>query len=94
MRWLPVLCYLGIAGWQVGANFDAIWPREPAIRAALQECFLENHRFDPLDGAARTTCLRSHAAPTVNAANAVDLWHAQGQGLLRGDDIRRLSMVR
>lgn len=98
MRWLPVLCYLGIAAWQVGANFDALFPNEPAKRAALHDCLTANHRFNPLDKGAREGCyearLRSPTPQPMQQANFVDLWKAQGQGPASGNDMRRASAVR
>ena len=103
MRWLPVLCYLGIAAWQVGANFDALFPNEPAKRAALHDCLTTNHRFNPLDKAARDGCYEARLRPStpqpmqqgsMQQANFVDLWKAQGQGPISGNDMRRSSTIR
>ncbi len=60
MKWFPIVCYLGIAGWQVAAHLDEILPSDPAKREALHLCFLANHRFDPLDAAARDACFKGH----------------------------------
>jgi hypothetical protein len=100
MKWLPVLCYLGIAAWQIGPNFGLHFPRDAAKRDVLRECFAENHTFDALDQDARARCLaaRSHAAmlqpPPPRAPNFVDLRRAQSQGPTRGNDIRNQAMIR
>lgn len=98
MRWLPVLCYLGIAAWQVGANFDALFPSEPAKRAALHDCLSANHRFNPLDKASRDGCYEARLRPStpqpMQQANFVDLWKAQRQGSISSNDMRRSSTVR
>ena len=63
MKWLPVLFYLGIAGWQVGAHYDYFFPRDPLEKQALDLCFMANHRFDPRDRGAREACLKAATAP-------------------------------
>jgi hypothetical protein len=61
MRWVPMIIgYLVLGGWMVATHFDQILPNDPAERDALHECFLENHRFDPLNSGARDECLRTH----------------------------------
>jgi len=103
MKWLPVLCYLGIAAWQVAVHYDDIFPGDPTKRHALSLCFMESRRFDRLDSAARAACFKERAvplgtrdltipptqlAPPPRQANFVDLWKAAGQGQMRGNDIR------
>ena len=103
MKWLPVFCYLGVGAWEVGANSDLLFPSDPAKREALQECFMENHQFNPLDQGARARCFEARLRPSMPQmaqmppqpqANFVDLWRSYGQGPMSGNDIRRQSMTR
>ena len=108
MKWLPVLCYLGIAGWQVAVQHDGIFPGDPAKRHAFDMCFMESRQFDRLDAAARAACFKEHGvplgtrdlmtppmqlAPAPRQANFVDLWKAAGQGQMRGNDIRAVQQT-
>jgi hypothetical protein len=84
----------------VGAIYQQIYPSDPALRRALDQCSLENRAFDRLDPAAREACYRHNPAhyksaaaagpePRVTAApNFVDQWRAAGQGRLPHNDIR------
>ena len=93
MRWLPVLCYLGIAVWQVGANYDLLFPSDPAKREALHQCMIENPQFNQLDRGAQEVCLKSRLSrpmpPSPSQANFVDLRRADGQGRQSSNDVRR-----
>ena len=93
MRWLPVLCYLGIGIWQFVANYDLLFPSDPIKRQALQQCFAEDHRFNPLNQSSQEKCFEARTAAAVKTpivqANFVDLWKAHGQGPVPGNDIRR-----
>ena len=59
MSWLPVLCFLGIAAWQVGTNYDLLFPSDPAKREALHQCMFENPQFNQLDRAAQENCFNT-----------------------------------
>jgi len=84
----------------VAAIYQQIYPSDPALRRALDQCSLENRAFDRLDPAAREACYRRNPAhyqsaaaagpePRVTAApNFVDQWRAAGQGHLQRNDIR------
>jgi len=84
----------------VGAIYQQIYPSDPALRRALDQCSLENRAFDRLDPAARDACYRRNPAhhqsaaaagpePRMTAApNFVDQWRAAGQGHLQRNDIR------
>lgn len=91
MRWFPVLFYLGVAAWHVGASYDLFSSNDPTTRVALQECITQNHRSDAFGQAARAQCFEANLSrPTPpQQANFVDLWRAQGQGPMRGNDVRR-----
>lgn len=107
---MRVVLLAGIAGVMVasaaGGNPAAVWdtlqhiyPSDPMQRQALDQCFLEDHRFDRLDRGARDACYRrsaaAHAAsgPDPSAqiranGNFVDLWRSAGQGRLPRHDVR------
>lgn len=70
MRWLPVICYLAIGIWQFIAHYDEILPGDPGKRQAQQRCFMADHRFDPLDPAARDKCYKEFAAYIAHRARA------------------------
>jgi hypothetical protein len=83
----------------VWETLQQIYPSDPAQRQALDQCFLEDHRFDRLDRTAREACYRRNAATGATAApdptiripansNFVDLWRAAGQGRLPRHDLR------
>jgi len=86
----------------VWAIYQEIYPSDPAQRRALDECFLEDSRFDRLDPAAREACYRHNSAALEPAAGAsdsapgrrapsenfVDRWRAAGQGHMSQNDIR------
>ena len=83
------------AVWEI---VQQIYPSDPQQRLALDQCFLEDHRFDRFDRAAREACYRRNsvaggmprtAAPQPPAnGNFVDLWRAAGQGRLPRHDVR------
>jgi hypothetical protein len=107
---MRVALFAGIAGIMVvsaaGSYPDAVWetlqqiyPSDPMQRQALDQCFMEDHRFDRLDRAAREACYRRNAAARGVAApdlatriransNFVDLWRAAGQGRMPRHDVR------
>jgi hypothetical protein len=84
----------------VDAIYQRLYPSDPAQRRALDQCFLENHRFDRFDPADREACFRHNSPPSQSAAaaspeqraasavNFVDQWRAAGQGHLPRNDIR------
>jgi hypothetical protein len=100
----------GIAGVMAasaaGGNPAAVWetlqqiyPGDPMQRQALDQCFMEDHRFDRLDRTAREACYRRSAAARAAAApdpanriransNFVDLWRSAGHGRLPRHDVR------
>ena len=100
----------GIAGMMAasaaGSNPAAVWetlqqiyPKNPTQRQALDQCFLEDHRFDRLDRASREACYRRSAGtrseggpdPTAEIrakSNFVDLWRSAGQGRMPRHDVR------
>lgn len=93
MSWLPVLCFLGIAAWQIGANYDLLFPCDPAKREALHQCMIENLSFNQLDRAAQDGCFKTRLAratpPPPSRANFVDLRRADAHGPLSSNDVRR-----
>ena len=81
----------------VWETLQQIYPSDPMQRQALDQCFLEDHRFDRLDRAAREACYRrseaAHAAADPSAriranSNFVDLWRSAGEGRLPRHDVR------
>ena len=81
----------------VAAFYQELYPSDPGMRHALDECFTQDPQFDRLDPAARSACYRhmmplaadDAAAPHPRASsNFVDLWRAAGQGHLPQNDIR------
>jgi len=83
----------------VWETFQQIYPSDQAQRQALDHCFLEDHRFDRFDRAARDMCYRRNPAARGAAAaedaarmrpngNYVDLWRAAGQGHMPRNDVR------
>jgi hypothetical protein len=81
----------------VGALYQQLYPSNPEMRQALNECFTLDPQFNRLDPAARRACYRhllpaaaaGAAVPQWRAAgNFVDLWRAAGQGHLPQNDIR------
>ena len=107
---MRVVLLAGIAGIMVasaaGGNPGAVWetlqhiyPSDPMQRQALDQCFMEDHRFDRLDRGSREACYRRSAAaqavpgadPSVairGNSNFVDLWRSAGQGRLPRHDVR------
>jgi len=105
---MRVVLLAGIAGIMIasaaGENPAAVWdtlqhiyPSDPAQRQALDQCFLEDHRFDRLNRGAREACYRrseaAHAAADPSAriranSNFVDLWRSAGEGRLPRHDVR------
>jgi hypothetical protein len=78
----------------VAALYQQLYPSDPEMRQALNECFTLDPQFNRLDPAARQACYR-HMLPVAAAAphspargNFVDLWRAAGQGHLPQNDIR------
>jgi hypothetical protein len=63
MKWLPVLCYLGVAVWQVAVHFDDFFPKDQATRKALNSCSLADAKFDARRSEAREACLKQAAGP-------------------------------
>jgi hypothetical protein len=105
---MRVVLLAGIAGVMVasaaGGNPAAVWdtlqhiyPSDPTQRQALDQCFLEDHRFDRLNRGAREACYRrseaAHAAADPSTriranSNFVDLWRSAGEGRLPRHDVR------
>ncbi len=54
----------------VGAIYQQIYPSDPALRRALDQCSLENRAFDRLDPAARDACYRRNPVHYQSAAAA------------------------
>ena len=89
---------LGVRPAVVWETFQQVYPSDPVQRQALDQCFIEDHRFDRFDRAAREACFRRNAAahPAAAAAaagmrpsgNFVDLWRAAGQGRMPHNDVR------
>lgn len=92
---------IGVAAAQPGAIRElirAIYPAEPALRRALDQCGLQDPTFNRLDPKARQACYRQ-LLPTIEPeaagaqlprppANFVDLWRAAGWGHAAGNDVR------
>lgn len=81
----------------VGAIYQQLYPSDPEMRHALNECFTLDPQFNRLDPAARQACYRhmlpsaaqGAAAPHRPApSNFVDRWRAAGQGHLPQNDVR------
>ena len=81
----------------VSALYQQLYPSDPEMRQALNECFTLDPQFNRLDPTARQACYRhmlpaaaADAAPSPRPApsNFVDLWRAAGQGHLPQNDIR------
>jgi hypothetical protein len=83
----------------VWETLQQIYPSNSLQRQALDQCFMEDHRFDRLDHAAREACYRRNGAARGAAApepasriranaNFVDLWRAAGQGPMPRHDVR------
>jgi hypothetical protein len=79
----------------VWETFQQIYPGDPQQRQALDECFMEDHRFDRFDRTAREACYRRSAAARnatqsgrAPQGNFVDLWRAAGQGRMPRNDVR------
>jgi len=108
---MRIVVLAGIAGMMAvsaaGQNPAAVWetlqqlyPSDPMQRQALDQCFMEDHRFDRLDRASREACYRRNpaasrpsGAPAAAArirtnGNFVDLWRAAGQGPMPRHDVR------
>ncbi len=92
---------IGVAVAQPGAIHDlmrAIYPPDPALRRALDQCFLQDPKFNRFDKTARDACYRSllptiepEAAGTRVATpppNFIDLWRAAGWGHTSQNDVR------
>lgn len=107
MRLVAIAGAAGIvAAFAVGVGPAAVWetlqqiyPNDPMQRQALDHCFMEDHRFDRFDRAAREACYRRNAAargatasdPAIRIranSNFVDLWRAAGQGQMPRHDVR------
>jgi hypothetical protein len=99
---------VGLAGLSIGvaaANpgairnlMQSVYPAEPALRRALDQCFLQDRNFNRLDPKARESCYRA-LLPTIEPAaagahvptpppNFVDLWRAAGWGHTPQNDVR------
>ena len=105
---MRVVLLAGIAGIMIasaaGGNPAAVWdtlqhiyPSDPAQRQALDQCFLEDHRFDRLNRGAREACYRRNEAAQAASdpsariranSNFVDLWRSAGEGRLPRHDVR------
>jgi hypothetical protein len=81
----------------VAALYQELYPSDPQMRQALNECFALDPQFNRLDPAARTACYRhmlpsaaqrGAAPPRPAPSNFVDRWRAAGQGHLPQNDIR------
>jgi hypothetical protein len=81
----------------VMAVYQQLYPSDPQMRRALNQCFTLDPQFDRLDPAARQACYRHTLPPFGNGglaphlrarSNFVDLWRAAGQGHLPQNDIR------
>src|SRR5262249_25078341 len=80
--------------------YQDIYPTDPAKRAALELCFLQDHMFNRLDSAARQACY-SHALllPVDSASetsvrlpggvNFVDLKYDADHGSMPANDLRQ-----
>ncbi|HWD57346.1 MAG TPA: hypothetical protein VG308_03645 [Stellaceae bacterium] len=84
----------------VKAFYEDLYPPDPARRQALDLCFMEDHKFNRLDAAARDDCYRRMLLPLGEVAptprdqpnvNLVDLERAASQGTQPRNDIRRLE---
>ncbi len=81
----------------VDALYRQLYPSDPEMRQALNECFTLDPQFNRLDPAARQACYH-HILPAAGggiagsdsaaSGNFVDLWRAAGQGHLPQNDIR------
>lgn len=77
----------------VSAIHQQIYPSNPAQQRALDECFLEDNRFDRLYPIAREECYR-HNSPDLAQGrppateNFVDRWREAGEGHMSQNDIR------
>jgi hypothetical protein len=105
---MRVAWIIGLAGLSIGVAvahpgtirnlMQAIYPTDPALRRALDQCALEDSGFNRLDPEARNACYR-WLLPTIEPeaagtrhptppANFVDLWRAAGWGHISGNDVR------
>jgi len=86
----------------VGALYQQLYPSDPEMRQALNECFTLDPQFNRLDPAARQACYRHMLPSAADAAaphrpapsNFVDLWRAASQGHLPQNDIRAEQQIR
>jgi hypothetical protein len=88
----------------VKAFYEDIYPSDPALRQALDICFMEDHKFNRLDASARDACYR-HTLSTVGGASAptatghqasvnlIDLQRAASEGSMPRNDARRLEQT-
>lgn len=90
MKWFPIFFYLGIAAWHVGTSYDVFSPNDSTPRVALQGC-INQTRSEPFDQAAKARCFEANLSRPMapQQANFVELWRSQGQGPVRGNDVRR-----
>jgi hypothetical protein len=104
---LWIIGFVGLTASIAAANpgtfrklYEVAYPADPAMRRALDQCFLADFHFDWFDSVQRDTCYR-HTLPTIEpeaavrlrqkasiAANAVDLRRAAGEGRMPQTDIR------
>jgi hypothetical protein len=80
--------------------YQDVFPTDPAKRMALEFCFLQDHKFNRLDSAARAACYSHALMPATAAAasqqavprgapvNFVDLQRDAAQGRLPANDVR------
>lgn len=103
VAWIIGLAFLsiGVAAANPGGIrnlIQGVYPAEPALRRALDQCALQDSSFNRLDPKAREACYRS-LLPTIEPeaagvhlptppANFVDLWRAAGWGHISVNDIR------
>lgn len=87
----------------VSALYQQLYPSDPQMRQALNDCFTLDPQFNRLDPAARQTCYRQRLPAVANGAaaphrpepsNFVDLWRAASEGHLPQNDIRAEQQVR
>jgi len=83
----------------IGRFYRDIYPTDPVKREALDLCFTQDHEFNRLDAAARTSCYSRALLPAAAmaglapvagpAANPIDLQRAAAAGHMPRNDVRR-----
>jgi hypothetical protein len=87
--------------------YNGVYPSDPAMREALEVCFMQDHKFNRLDADSREACYRRAMVPVETssrdgglarqaaaAMNAVDLRRAAGEGSLPRNDVRRTEQMK